>query len=134
MDGNFTTTHFDVRSSSGDVLSNLTLVPSTGDFGDPPTNSFFGIVNLPPGSSLIYVTGEDVNGKPYQRVIPSFLPSFPSNATINGTLPLNGTSFSAPYKFPNATSTPLGGAGSVTKTDLVSLPAEDGEGDTLTVV
>jgi hypothetical protein len=67
MAGTFATANFELRHKTGAVLQTLMLDPVSTDL----PNEFFGPVTPPGGTFLVYVTGIDENGVPYQRVMPS---------------------------------------------------------------
>jgi von Willebrand factor A domain-containing protein 7 len=64
MSGNFNTAHFSFRSHTGAVLKTLALspVPETAD-------EFFGQFMPPTSSFRVYVTGQDMTGANYQRLL-----------------------------------------------------------------
>ena len=67
MSGAFSSATFELRHKTGAVLQTLMLDPVSADL----PNEFFGPVTPPGGTFLVYVTGTDENGVPYQRVMPS---------------------------------------------------------------
>ena len=67
MSGAFSSAMFELRDKTGTVLQTLMLDPVSADL----PNEFFGPVTPPGGTFLVYVTGTDENGIPYQRVMPS---------------------------------------------------------------
>jgi uncharacterized repeat protein (TIGR01451 family) len=67
MSGDFNTAQFDLRSKAGGPLQTLSLTQGAG----VSTQEFSGDVTLPNTSFLVYVTGLDLNGNPYQRVLPA---------------------------------------------------------------
>jgi hypothetical protein len=69
MDGNFNTAFFELRTKAGIVLQPLHLTPLPDGAG----NEFFEDVTLPESAFLVYVTGIDRNGTPYQRVLPGMI-------------------------------------------------------------
>jgi len=64
MSGDFNTAQFDLRSETGAVLQTLALspVPET-------TDEFSGQVTPPTSSFRVYVTGRDITGANYQRLL-----------------------------------------------------------------
>jgi len=84
--GSFTDVKFQIRSATGTVLrDNLPFAQGGGDPGQPGKDTFFGFVNLPPVSCLIYVTGTDSSGKQFVRVHPIvFIPSLSAGAVPSG--------------------------------------------------
>jgi len=64
MSGDFNTAQFELRSETGTVLQTLALspVPET-------TNEFSGQVTPPASSFRVYVTGRDITGANYQRLL-----------------------------------------------------------------
>ncbi len=84
LEGAFSSAKFNFRSPAGAVVVDAAMKAGTGDFGDPPTNSFFGVLSLIPGTLFVYVSGLDTAGKPYQRVLPSVITPFKSNTIFTG--------------------------------------------------
>jgi len=67
--GEFTTAQFELRSADGALLQTLPLTEVPND--DPDTNrQYFGDVTFPTAPVLAQVTGTDINGQPFQRVVP----------------------------------------------------------------
>jgi hypothetical protein len=66
MTDGFANVSFVARSSTGVLLSSLNLAPEPG--GSPL--QFFGSVVPPNGPFIIYATGTDSHGQPFQRVLP----------------------------------------------------------------
>jgi hypothetical protein len=64
MSGDFNTAQFSLRSETGAVLQTfpLSLVPET-------TDEFFGQITPPTSSFRVYVTGQDITGANYQRLL-----------------------------------------------------------------
>jgi hypothetical protein len=62
----FSTGRFEFRAKTGEVLQALDLTQGSGAAVD----EFFGDVTPPNTQFLVYVTGQDVNGAAYQRVLP----------------------------------------------------------------
>jgi hypothetical protein len=69
MDGDFDTAHFELRTKAGTVLQALSLNRGAG----VAAMTFYGDVTLPNNSFLVYVTGLDAGGKPYQRTLPGII-------------------------------------------------------------
>ena len=69
MSGPFSTATFELRTKTGAVLQTLALEAVSTEL----PNEFFGPVTPPGGAFLVYVTGTDAHGFPYQRVLPSSL-------------------------------------------------------------
>jgi hypothetical protein len=88
---NFTDFKFDFRNPSGQVILSPTLMAGSGEYGEPPVNSFFGVFRLKPTSVLAYVSGKDSSGAPFQRVLPSLITPYHSNSSYTGIS--NSTSF-----------------------------------------
>ena len=114
IDGNFSTAEFDFRTPEGALTRTVPMTPGTGEFGDPPANSFFTLLTLTPGDFYVYLSGLDSAGKAYQRALASVVTPTFSNATFNvstTTLPSgNGTSSttsisSSSARYTNATTT-----------------------------
>jgi hypothetical protein len=114
IDGNFSTAEFDFRTPEGAFIRTVPMTAGTGEFGDPPANSFFTLLTLTPGDLFVYLSGLDAAGKEYQRALSSVVTPIFSNATFNvstTTLPsMNGTSStismsSSSARYTNATTT-----------------------------
>lgn len=103
MSGPFSTAAFDFRDAADLVLQILSMETGSGAFGDPPINSFFTLLRLSAGAKYLYVSGLDIAGQPYQRVLPSMVIPMYSNSTYsidNGTLfnsNFTGPKVSSPY-------------------------------------
>jgi von Willebrand factor A domain-containing protein 7 len=69
MSGDFSTAQFELRTKAGAVLQTLGLTQGAG----VAAQEFFGDVTLPNAAFLVYVTGSDINGKAYQRVLPGII-------------------------------------------------------------
>jgi hypothetical protein len=69
MSGDFNTAQFELRSETGTVLQTLALspVPET-------TDEFSGQVTPPASSFRVYVTGQDITGANYQRLLSGSIP------------------------------------------------------------
>ncbi len=67
MSGSFGEPSFELRTRSGSVLQPLELTQRPGD----DVNEFSGDVTLPSQSFLVYATGVDPAGFPYQRLVAS---------------------------------------------------------------
>jgi hypothetical protein len=114
--GTFSNVTFQIRSATGTILTdNLPLIQGSGDLGQPGQDTFFGFVNLPPVSCLIYVTGLDSSEKEFMRVYPIlFIPSLSAGNVTNATssisspMPPNSTALSASIPKPTSTSERLG--------------------------
>jgi hypothetical protein len=65
IDGDFMNAQFELRSKTGVLLQNLSLTRGTGLSG----NEFIGEVSLPLTPFLVYITGLDSAGNPFQRLI-----------------------------------------------------------------
>ncbi|KAI9052651.1 hypothetical protein LZ554_003990 [Drepanopeziza brunnea f. sp. 'monogermtubi'] len=63
------TANFTFRAPSSEVLGTACMEAGNGEFGYPATNEFFAILTVPDQNFLVYVTGEDDMGFPYQRVV-----------------------------------------------------------------
>ncbi len=70
LSGSFSTAQFDLRNRAGTVLETLSLTPEPS--GTP--GQFFGAVSLPTSPFVAYVTGQDANNVPFQRVLAKSLP------------------------------------------------------------
>ena len=95
----FSDTKFDFRDPSGQVILSPGFQAGSGELGQPPKNSFFGVFHLKATSAFAYVTGKDASGAPFQRVLPSLINPYRSNTAYTGignsTLEYgNSTSFS----------------------------------------
>ncbi|KAH0555673.1 hypothetical protein GP486_006381 [Trichoglossum hirsutum] len=114
LDGNFSTVKFQFRSLDGGVIRDINMESGTGEEGMPPKNSFFGAVQVPRESFLIYVSGNDTAGHSFVRVLPALVGPTPSNGTFNGTNPTNTTSSTLPTSSsgPYANSTSMTTSGS----------------------
>jgi von Willebrand factor A domain-containing protein 7 len=90
--GTFSDVKFQIRSPTGAVLTDdLPFIQGGGEVGQPGNDTFFGFVNLPPVSSLIYVTGLDSSGKEFIRIHPIvFIPSL-SAGNVSNTTTANST-------------------------------------------
>lgn len=65
IDGSFTNAQFELRTKAGVLLQNLGLVRGEG----LSANEFIGDVSLPSTPFLVYITGFDAAGNPFQRAI-----------------------------------------------------------------
>ncbi|MBN4080649.1 VWA domain-containing protein, partial [Beggiatoa alba] len=83
MSPGFQTAKFELRDKAGNVLNKLAFDHGPGQ-GE---NEFSGKVTLMPGSFLVYVTGEDLSGKAYQRVVTSI--TTPQTLKVDAPLPQN---------------------------------------------
>lgn len=81
---NFTDFKLDFRDPSGRVILSPTLMAGSGEFGEPPVNSFFGTFRLKPANVLAYVSGKDLTGAPFQRVLPLLITPYKSNSSYTG--------------------------------------------------
>jgi hypothetical protein len=97
MSGPFSTAAFDFRDAADLVLQILSMEAGSGAFGDPPANSFFTLLRLSAGEKYLYVSGLDIAGQPYQRVLPSMIIPIYSNSTYSID---NGTLFSSNFTGP----------------------------------
>ena len=87
----YRTADFQFRSPTGAVLGTLPLI-----LLDPTQNDFFGLVDPPTTPFLVYVVGMDLNGEPYQRVMPGAMkaqtvfvnPPFPTDLIPGTTINL----------------------------------------------
>lgn len=70
--GTFNSASFELRTPTGTVLQTLTLneIPNLEGIG---SRHFLGDATLPATPVMAYVTGTDINGQPYQRVIPELI-------------------------------------------------------------
>ncbi len=105
--GTFTDVKFQIRSATGTLLrDNLPFVQGGGDPGQPGKDTFFGFVNLPPVSCLIYVTGHDSTGKEFIRVHPIvFIPSLTAGNVTSSSI-LSSIPSSTPVSLPVSTIVP----------------------------
>ncbi|KAF9775388.1 hypothetical protein IL306_006507 [Fusarium sp. DS 682] len=81
---NFTDFKMDFRDPSGEAILSPTLMAGSGEFGEPPVNSFFGIFHLKPTGVFAYVSGKDSSGAPFQRVLASLITPYQSNSSYTG--------------------------------------------------
>jgi hypothetical protein len=135
--GPFTSANFTFRTSTFSVITTPPMNAGSGDFGFPPANSFFTILDVPNQDFLIYVSGTDKGGNKYQRMLDSVIKPVFSNATFplsgNQTFPTNITSSNS-STVPCSTSTPITSPsirwGNVTSTKTVgpvlTLPSPSG--------
>ncbi|KAJ5046313.1 uncharacterized protein L3040_003560 [Drepanopeziza brunnea f. sp. 'multigermtubi'] len=63
-----TSANFTFRAPSSALLGTACLEAGNGEVGYPATNEFFAILTVPDQNFLVYVTGKDDQGFPYQRV------------------------------------------------------------------
>lgn len=83
----YSTAQFEFRSRNGEVLQTFSLskLPDlASQFSGLPNqvaNEFFGSVNLPNAPFQVYVTGQDTNGKTYQRLLLGLIQ--PQSVSIN---------------------------------------------------
>lgn len=80
----FNTAIFELRSPAGVILQTLPMEAGDGTFGEPPSNSFFGIFRLPNAPFYVYVRGADTDGTNYQRLISSLVVPFASGVNDTG--------------------------------------------------
>ncbi|EPS44366.1 hypothetical protein H072_1638 [Dactylellina haptotyla CBS 200.50] len=73
LDGGWKTATFDIRGEDGDVFQTLDLEHGSGEDGDMGVNDFIGNFTLPSCPFLVYVTGTDLTGAPFQRLISSLI-------------------------------------------------------------
>jgi hypothetical protein len=137
IDGEYKSTYFMFRTPEGRLIGNITMTPGTGEYGEPPSNSYLGVVDIPNGDFLVYAIGYDASGAPYKRVYPGLVSPEASNSTLltngtgNGTIPSGGSATSKTPLYPNSTFTakssttpsgsPLAGGASLTLTDTGAL-------------
>jgi hypothetical protein len=88
VDGRFKTADFAFRSPDFTRVSSLNATAGSGERGSPRNSSFFATVKVQRRNLLVYVSGEDDKGAPYQRALPAVVVA--ENSTV---------------KFPNATTT-----------------------------
>ncbi|KAH7008873.1 hypothetical protein EDB80DRAFT_777396 [Ilyonectria destructans] len=81
---NFTDFKMDFRDPSGEAILSPTLMAGSGEFGEPPVNSFFGVFHLKPTDVFAYVSGKDSTGAPFQRVLASLITPYQSNSSYTG--------------------------------------------------
>lgn len=67
--GQFNSAQFELRTSDGALLQTLALSEIPNPEVDT-TRQYLGDVSFPAVPVLVHVTGTDINGQPYQRVIP----------------------------------------------------------------
>lgn len=106
IDGGFTTAVFEIRSTTGKLILTVPMEAGSGEFGEPPTNAFFGQFRYPQGQFYVYVSGNDINNTRYQRLLPSLIVPIASGtndtgledkfAFVNGTIPSTNSSTTAP--------------------------------------
>lgn len=90
INGEFSSTTFELREMDGTFVQVLDLSPGTGEDGLPPTNYFLGQIPIGTKPRWVYIKGTAGSGQTYQRVFSQ--PVVPSNTTSNGTASLNTTS------------------------------------------
>ncbi|KAL2684640.1 hypothetical protein Neosp_005719 [[Neocosmospora] mangrovei] len=101
VDGRFKTADFAFRAPDFTRVSSLNATAGSGERGSPRNSSFFATVKVQRRNLLVYVSGEDDKGIPYQRALPAVVVA--ENSTV---------------KFPNATTTHV-----VTATAIPSGPS-----------
>lgn len=83
MTGPFGSASFDLRGRNGNLMQSLGLQQGTG----VALNNFVGTF-VPPGLPfVVYVTGTDTTGRPYQRVVPASIQA--QNVTVSQPSPQN---------------------------------------------
>lgn len=97
LDGGFSTAVFELRNLAGKKILDIPMEAGSGEFGEPPTNAFFGQFRYPEGSFYVYVSGQDPGDTRYQRLLPTVITPFASGtnntgledefAYVNGTVP-----------------------------------------------
>lgn len=103
MAGPFASASFDLRNEAGGVLQALSLAP-----GPETPEEFSGLMSPPPLGFLVHVTGLDVNGMRYQRVLSGrVLPQTIKVSAPPATAPRPGSLTSYEFEIEN-----LGPAGS----------------------
>ncbi|KAF3929774.1 hypothetical protein ABW19_dt0206090 [Dactylella cylindrospora] len=113
IDGSWKSASFDVRGETGKIYETINLTPGTGEDGDREKNEFVGAFTVPDCPFIVYITGTDSAGAPFQRFFsglitppgakdvcndgPPPLPSSSTTMTSSSTTSSTSSSFSRYY-------------------------------------